>query len=242
MIIRPLILTINDKVASLNEKVTVYLYDKGICLEILLKSVKYGFNGQAQLHNENIEYASDCNVYCQRANGEVFLVPNTFIEDNKVHIMITEDWTDEQTLELGQAKLQIVLISEDGGQVTLPPFDITIAEPIYRPSELLVETGESLLNSVGGGFKISELQTTHATKFHVPVTHDGATYKREIDMDTLATKQDLEEVNVDTSIYYTKQEVDTKLSTKAEILVMTQAEYDALTVIIPTTIYIIVEE
>ena len=69
MIIRPLTLTVNDDRATLSEGVTLYLGDYGICLEIQLKTVKYGFNG-GTTHYESIEYADSCDVYVRRPSGD----------------------------------------------------------------------------------------------------------------------------------------------------------------------------
>lgn len=240
MIIRPLTLTINNDKATLSEKVTVFLYDYGICLEIQLKSVKYGFNGSATIHDESIDYADSCDVYVRRPNGDAFCIPNSLIKDNKVHIYIEKTWTDDEILELGEHKFQIVLKSSDGSQITIPPATFTVAKPIYTPSELLTEDEMAIVNELNGGFKISELNNAVINNGYVPIVQNGGTYKIRLDLDDLVTQEEL--ANIDMTNYYTNEEVDAKLNEKVSVVTLTQAQYNALVEYSPTTLYVIVEE
>jgi hypothetical protein len=243
MIIRPLTLTVNDDRATLSEGVTLYLGDYGICLEIQLKTVKYGFNG-GTTHYESIEYADSCDVYVRRPSGDSFCIPNTLIEENKVHIYIEKTWTDEPVLELGEHQFQIVLKSSDGSQITIPPASFMVAQPIYSPSELLTEDGIAIVNELGGGFKISELNNAVANSGYVPIVQNGGTFKIELDLDNLVTQDEIENLEFDVNMddYYNKAEIDNMLERRtAEIVTLTQAQYDALTEYSPTTLYVIVE-
>lgn len=189
MIIRPLTLTVNDDRATLSEGVTLYLGDYGICLEIQLKTVKYGFNG-GTTHYESIEYADSCDVYVRRPNGSSFCIPNTLIEENKVHIYIEKTWTDEPVLELGEHQFQIVLKSSDGSQITIPPASFIVAQPIYNsPSELLTEDGIELLAENMDGIRISQLDTTTTNTGYIPIVQNNATKKLNINLDQYSTTE-----------------------------------------------------
>lgn len=189
MIIRPLTLTINNDKATLNEKVTLFLGDGGICLEIQLKSVKYGFNGSATIHDESIDYADSCMAYVQKPSGDLFKIPTVQIENNKVHIYVEKSWTDEPALEVGKHLIQIVLHSSDGSQITMPTFEITVNKPLIVSTELLTEDDIELLTENMNGIRISQLDTTKTNTGYIPIVQNNTTKKLNINLDQYSTTE-----------------------------------------------------
>lgn len=257
MIIRPLTLTINNDKATLNEKVTLFLGDGGICLEIQLKSVKFGFNGQEMLHNEDLGFADHCKAYVKRPDGYVFTIPTVLIEDNKVHVYVEKTWTDEEVCDLGTHTIQLVLFSSDNSRITLPPFTITVAEPIYDftpNADFLTEDYMPIVIEDGTGIRISQLPSTATAKGFVPIVQDNMTKKVEINLSQYASVNYIDnEVNRLKEQVYTSTDMDNKLANKADanhthtsvngitIVVVTEEEYYRISNKDANTLYVIKE-
>ena len=258
MIIRPLTLTINNDKATLNEKVTLYQGDGGICLEIQLKSVKFGFNGQEMLHNESIEYANRCIAWVERPDGYLFQIPNVLIQDNKVHIYVEKTWTDEEVTEIGTHTVQLILYSEDNSRVTLPPFTFSVLEPIYDyniEADFLTEDYVPVLIEDGTGIRISQLPLTNRPQGYVPLVQDNTTKKTYMDLDKFASVEYVDrEITKANNRTYSSGEIDRLLDKKSdtshthtsvngyEVVVLTEDEYMAIVRKSPSTLYFIVEE
>lgn len=141
MILRDLIMTVNNTVASLNEPLQIYPHDRGITLRIQVLRYKFVFNKTVE---ENV--IVDSSIISARAlilkpdGVTTFECPRTPIEDDYVIIHIGLDWTDELR-EIGNYQLQIQLYGSDyvNERVTLPPVGFTVAEPLgYYPEEGVV--------------------------------------------------------------------------------------------------------
>ena len=132
MISRDLELRINNNSATLKEPVTVYMYDRGIQLNITIKEYKFRI-GQNSTEN----YLEANNIYKASAiikspDGKVFKYPTvkTTVSNNVVHLLITKEWTDESD-EAGRYYIQIQLFDDDNSRVSLPPFYITVEKLIF---------------------------------------------------------------------------------------------------------------
>lgn len=131
MILRDLVMTVNNTSATLSEPLQIYKYDRGITLKI--KVVRYKFIFSKTVEEDILAESSiiEARAIIKKPNGEVFECPRTPIEDDYVMIPITIDWTDSDS-EIGQYQLQIQLYGSDpiNERVTLPPIGFTVAEPI----------------------------------------------------------------------------------------------------------------
>ena len=241
MIIRNLELTVNDDRATLNEEVVIYLGDNGICLHVALKQVKYKFNTQMVCSFEAIEYCDSCEVIIQKPNEEIFIIPKTEVINNLVHVYIDSTWTDTLS-ELGEHRMQIILYDKDSSRITLPSVAITVLRPLLfdTGTDILTEDGIDLLNeNRASGIRISELEETSIGNGYIPIVVGGKTRKYELDVNSFAevehsheeylveadienfvTQSELEEaignVDIDGSLYATKDELTTGLSSKAD--------------------------
>lgn len=141
MILRELIMTINNSTASLNEPLQIYQRDRGITLKIKVLRYKFMFNKTVE---EDI--IVDSSIISARAlilkpDGKtIFECPRTPVEDDCVIIHINLDWTDE-LIEIGQYRLQVQLYGSDyvNERVTLPPVGFTVAKPLGYVAEEGVE-------------------------------------------------------------------------------------------------------
>lgn len=132
MILRELVLTVNNTTASLNEPLQIYRDDRGITLKIKVLKYKYLFD---KLTEEDV--VTDSSIISARAiirkpdGVTMFECPRENIEDDCVMIHITRDWTDED-IEIGKYQLQIQLYGSDfvNERITLPPFDFSVVNPI----------------------------------------------------------------------------------------------------------------
>ena len=140
MILRELVLTVNNTSAALNEPLQIYKRDRGITLKIKVLRYKFIFNKTVE---ENI--ITDSSIISARAliqnpKGETFGCERTDIKDDYVIIHIPLDWTDEKA-EIGQYKLQIQLYGKDyvNERVTLPPVSFTVADTLGYAREEGIE-------------------------------------------------------------------------------------------------------
>lgn len=136
MIIRELILTVNNTTASFNEPLQIYRYDRGIDLKIKVLQQKFMFDKEVEsdivLDNKILE----ARAVILKPNGGVFECPKQPIEDDCVVIHIDKTWTDER-LEEGKYQLQLQLYGRDpvNERVTLPPVSFTVAAAIGYVAE-----------------------------------------------------------------------------------------------------------
>lgn len=132
MILRELIMTVNNTTASLNEPLQIYKDDRGITLKIKVLRYKYLFD---KLIEEDT--VKDSSIISARAivlkpdKATAFECPKQDIEDDCVMIHITKDWTDED-IEIGKYQLQIQLYGSDfvNERITLPPVSFDVVKPI----------------------------------------------------------------------------------------------------------------
>lgn len=132
MILRDLIMTVNNTTATLNEPLQIYRFDRGITLRIQVMKYKFVFN---KVVEEDV--IVDSSIISARAillkpDGETVLeCPRTPIEEDKVVIHIPLDWTNEP-IEVGNYLLQVQLYGSDyiNERVSLPPVGFVVADTI----------------------------------------------------------------------------------------------------------------
>lgn len=174
MFIKNLCLIVNNDKAFLNEPITIFLGDKDIKLQIMLKQVKKQFNTKVLNDLDVLDSVEFCEVAIQKPNGQLFTA-TAHVENKLIIIEVDSTWTDEVE-EIGTHLIQIILLSADGGRITLPPVELVVAKPlevreegseqIY--SDLYTENGIALLSEDGNGLKISELPINFTAVGYVP--------------------------------------------------------------------------
>ena len=174
MFIKNLCLIVNNDKAFLNEPITIFLGDKDIKLQIMLKQVKNQFNTKVLNDLDVLDSVESCEVTIQKPNGQLFTA-TAHVENKLIIIEVDSTWTDEVE-EIGVHLIQIILLSADGGRITLPPVELVVAKPlevreegseqIY--SDLYTENGIALLSEDGNGLKISELPINFTAVGYVP--------------------------------------------------------------------------
>lgn len=174
MFIKNLCLIVNNDKAFLNEPITIFLGDKDIRLQIMLKQVRSQFNTKVLNDLDVLELVESCEVTVQKPNGQLFTATAN-VENKLIMIEVDSTWTDEVE-EVGTHLIQIILLSADGGRITLPPVELVVAKPlevreegseqIY--SDLYTENGIALLSEDGNGLRISELPININAYGYVP--------------------------------------------------------------------------
>lgn len=132
MILRELVLTVNNTTASLNEPLQIYRDDRGITLKIKVLKYKYLFDKLIEEDTVKDSSIISARAIIRKPDGvTMFECPRENIEDDCVMIQITRDWTDED-IEIGKYQLQIQLYGSDyvNERITLPPFDFSVVNPI----------------------------------------------------------------------------------------------------------------
>lgn len=121
--------TIDGRMASLSEDIYMYKNDRNIDIIFTIVDAKYKFNAYSGniLVESTARYAT---VKVLKPNGQRFTSTQLPIEENKVILTITPDFTD-QIDEIGVHTVQIQLWDEEQGRVTLPPISFTVLEPIF---------------------------------------------------------------------------------------------------------------
>jgi hypothetical protein len=132
LILRELVLTVNNTTASLNEPLQIYRDDRGITLKIKVLKYKYLFDKLIEEDTVKDSSIISARAIIRKPDGvTMFECPRENIEDDCVKIHITRDWTDED-IEIGKYQLQIQLYGSDfvNERITLPPFDFSVVNPI----------------------------------------------------------------------------------------------------------------
>lgn len=132
MILRELIMTVNNTTASLNEPLQIYQDDRGITLKIKVLRYKYLFDKLVEEDTIKDSSIISARAIILKPDGVSKLeCPRENIEDDCVMIHITRDWTDED-VEIGKYKLQIQLYGSDfvNERITLPPVSFDVVKPI----------------------------------------------------------------------------------------------------------------
>lgn len=123
-------ITIKDNVATLDETLYLYKHDKNIDLYFSIKNKLYNL-----LEQIDADYSKIIMVKDDGSIKKIF--PKQPLIDNKVHLLITEELTDED-IELGSYSFQIRLYnSTQDSVITLPIVlsSITILEPLFEDDD-----------------------------------------------------------------------------------------------------------
>lgn len=184
MFIKNLCLIVNNDKAFLSEPITIFLGDKDIRLQIMLKQVRNQFNTKVLNDLDVLDLVESCEVVIQKPNGELFTA-TAHVENKIVIIDIDSTWTDELA-EVGVHLVQLILLSGDGGHITLPTVEVMVAKPLeFREgaseqieSDFYSENGIAfILEDGSGGIKISELEPTETGIGWIPMALGSKNYK-----------------------------------------------------------------
>lgn len=126
MISRDLILTITDTNVSLNKSIILYRYDRGITLNITLKSDTY-------IIGDEIVKAR---AIVLRPNKKVSATPIDNIINGVYVLHLDNTWTDHLG-EVGTYQIQLQLFSDntDDECITIAPFTFEVKNPIGIPKD-----------------------------------------------------------------------------------------------------------
>lgn len=127
MITKSVTMTVSADKATLSENVVLFKGDKGVCIEITLKQLKYQF-GATVTHPYEIERDTEAEVHVIKPSKEEFTIEKTTIENNVVHCHIDNTWLDEEC-EIGIHYLQIHL-HHGNSRVTLPVVTFRVADTL----------------------------------------------------------------------------------------------------------------
>ena len=127
MITKQVTMTVSSDKATLSENVVLFKGDKGVCIEITLKQLKYQF-GATVTHPYEIERDTQAEVHVIKPSKEEFTIQKTTIKDNVVHCHIDNTWLDEEC-EIGTHYLQIHL-HHGTSRVTLPVVTFRVADTL----------------------------------------------------------------------------------------------------------------
>lgn len=144
MISRDLTLTITDTNVSLDKTIILYRYDRGITLNITLKSETYDL----------VEEITKARAIILRPNKKVSATP---IEEIKVqedadgniiryyYELYLDDTYTDQLGEVGKYQIQLQLYSEDDFNecITIAPFSFEVKNPIGVPQDTAAYVGRA---------------------------------------------------------------------------------------------------
>lgn len=142
LIKRPLIITILEDSASLNEKMYFYESDRNIDFEFTIVDHKFKFNEYSgnMLVESTVKYAI---IKVLKPNGQKFMTNIINVIDDKIVLPITADFADECT-EVGMYKMQISLLDVDNvGKITIPPVQFEVLAPIFHDNKTDCSGGKS---------------------------------------------------------------------------------------------------
>lgn len=182
MITKQVTMTVSADKATLSENVVLFKGDKGVCIEITLKQLKYQF-GATVTHPYEIERDTEAEVHVIKPSKEEFTIQKTTIENNVVHCHIDNTWLDEEC-EIGTHYLQIHL-HHGTSRVTLPVVTFRVADTLDL--ENVDEGGGSNTSGTSGMTKaqiqrlideqvdarLKELQEQVDSKANANHSHDG---------------------------------------------------------------------
>lgn len=180
MITKSVTMTVSSDKATLSENIVLFKGDKGVCIEITLKQLKYQF-GQTVTHPYELERDVEAEVHVIKPNKEDFTIPKTVIRDNVIHCHIDDKWLDEDA-EIGIHFLQIHL-HHGTSRITLPVVSFKVADTLDIDN---ADTGGGATNTTGMtkaqierliqeqvDAKIKELQADIDSKAEISHNHDS---------------------------------------------------------------------
>jgi hypothetical protein len=135
MISRDLTLTITDTNVSLDKNIILYRYDRGITLNITLKSPD-----TYDLVNE----ITKARAIILRPNKKLSTTPITDIVDSVYVLYLDDTWTDHLG-EVGTYQIQLQLYSDNPNDecITIAPFSFEVKNPIGVPQDTAAYAGRA---------------------------------------------------------------------------------------------------
>ena len=134
MISRDLTLTITDTNVSLDKTIILYRYDRGITLNITLKSETYDL----------VEEITKARAIILRPNKKLSATPITDIVDGVYVLYLDDTWTDHLG-EVGTYQIQLQLYSDNPNDecITIAPFSFEVKNPIGVPQDTAAYAGRA---------------------------------------------------------------------------------------------------
>lgn len=139
------IINIKNNVATLNEQLYLYKYDKNIELYFTILNKQYDLNKTNVLKEVDADFAQ---VKWMKTDGKIKKVfPTQPLVDNKVHLLITEELLDDD-VEIGDYSFQIRLFnSTEDSVITLPIVEssIHILNPLFDENDKGAIVGRAIV-------------------------------------------------------------------------------------------------
>lgn len=134
MISRDLTLTITDTNVSLDKNIILYRYDRGITLNITLKSDTYDL----------VEEITKARAIILRPNKKLSATHITDIVDGVYVLYLDDTWTDHLG-EVGTYQIQLQLYSDNPNDecITIAPFSFEVKNPIGVPQDTAAYAGRA---------------------------------------------------------------------------------------------------
>lgn len=134
MISRDLTLTITDTNVSLDKTIILYRYDRGITLNITLKSDTYDL----------VDEITKARAIILRPNKKLSATPITDIVDSVYVLYLDDTWTDHLG-EVGAYQIQLQLYSDNPNDecITIAPFSFEVKNPIGVPQDTTAYVGQA---------------------------------------------------------------------------------------------------
>jgi hypothetical protein len=134
MISRDLTLTITDTSVSLDKTIILYRYDRGITLNITLKSETYDL----------VDEIKKARAIILRPNKKLSATPITDIVDRVYVLYLDDTWTDHLG-EVGTYQIQLQLYSDNPNDecITIAPFSFEVKNPIGVPQDTAAYAGRA---------------------------------------------------------------------------------------------------
>lgn len=142
MISRDLTLTITDTNVSLDKNIILYRYDRGITLNITLKSDTYDL----------VDEITKARAIILRPNKKLSATPITDIVDGVYVLYLDDTWTDHLG-EVGTYQIQLQLYSDNPNDecITIAPFNFEVRTPIGIPQDSAAYVGQA----TAGNYSVS---------------------------------------------------------------------------------------
>ena len=134
MISRDLTLTITDTNVSLDKTIILYRYDRGITLNITLKSDTYDL----------VDEITKARAIILRPNKKLSATHITDIADGVYVLYLDDTWTDHLG-EVGTYQIQLQLYSDNPNDecITIAPFSFDVKNPIGVPQDTAAYAGRA---------------------------------------------------------------------------------------------------
>lgn len=139
------VITIKNDTATLNEQLYLYKYDKNIELYFTIMDKQYNLGTKNILREVDADFAQ---VKWMKTDGKIRKVfPMQPLENNKVHLLITEELLDDD-IEIGDYSFQIRLFnSTQDSVITIPVVvsSIHILKPLFDENDKGAIVGRAIV-------------------------------------------------------------------------------------------------